>query len=124
MLHAGAILDLGRVAAVLGVATAVGEAEIVEFLRAAIGEREDLLDPRAEVVTIREIEAERSLAPPAIISVALAERRKTARLLLAAELPRVHISDEKAAGHMQSVAALPYRRVSERWAFSPFLLRL
>ena len=113
MLHAGALLHLGSVASVLGVATAVREAEIFERLLAADGGAEDGDDLWAQVVAVGKVEAERPFASSAIVAVTMAKRIQPLRNLLTPVSPRGDVTNDDAA-HGWTIADGTYRPVSER----------
>ena len=82
---------MARVVGGPGVAAPVSQAEIVESVGPAGISRNDPLQPKAEVMPRRKVEADRSAAAAAGIAVALAKGEQSLLLLMAAEAPGVQI---------------------------------
>ncbi len=113
MLDAGALLHLGRVASVLGVAATVREAKIVERLFPANRGAQDRDDFRTLIVPIRKVEAQRPLASAAIVPVAMTQCIEPLRNLLTPVSPWCDVTDDDAA-HGRIITAGTYRPVSEQ----------
>jgi len=93
------------------IATAVGEAEIVDRGRLTDKGGQHLLDLGPEIVAGGEVEAHRSAAAAALVAIALPERRDPLQiLLLAAVLPRVHVAVDDRLAHSRHHKGWDLRR--------------
>ena len=81
----------------------MGQQQLVKLAAFRVGLAGDQFDLGAEVVPVRQVEAQRAPAAPAIVAVALAQRGDALALLFAADRPRKIFGEDGVAVHRQVV---------------------